>query len=66
MPVIAVDFGYTAVPVTELRPDRIISHFNALPNSIVELLALRDTPLAAAAGIPPRPENSEIPTSGTP
>ena len=64
MPVIAVDFGYTAVPVTELGPDRIISHFNALPDSIVELLALRDAPLAAAAGIPARPENCEIPTSG--
>jgi phosphoglycolate phosphatase len=30
VPVIAVDFGYTDVPVTELGPDRVISHFNAL------------------------------------
>jgi phosphoglycolate phosphatase len=52
MPVIAVDFGYTDVPVTELGPDRIISHFNALPDSIAELLALRDSPIAAAADIP--------------
>jgi phosphoglycolate phosphatase len=51
MPVIAVDFGYTDVPVTELGADRIISHFNALPDSIAELLALRDAALAAA-GIP--------------
>jgi phosphoglycolate phosphatase len=29
-PVIAVDFGYTDVPVTELGPDRIISHFDDL------------------------------------
>jgi len=29
-PVIAVDFGYTEVPVAELGPDRVISHFDAL------------------------------------
>jgi phosphoglycolate phosphatase len=29
-PVIAVDFGYTDVPVTELGPDVVISHFDAL------------------------------------
>ncbi len=29
-PVIAVDFGYTDVPVAELGPDRVISHFDAL------------------------------------
>jgi phosphoglycolate phosphatase len=52
MPVIAVDFGYTDVPVTELGPDRVISHFNSLPDSIAELLALRDGPLGAAADIP--------------
>ena len=30
VPVIAVDFGYTDVPVTELGPDRVISHFDEL------------------------------------
>lgn len=30
IPVVAVDFGYTPVPVTELGPDRVISHFDAL------------------------------------
>jgi len=30
IPVIAVDFGYTDVPVTELGPDRVISHFDEL------------------------------------
>ncbi len=30
LPVIAVDFGYTDVPVTELGPDRVISHFDEL------------------------------------
>ena len=30
VPVIAVDFGYADVPTAELRPDRMISHFDAL------------------------------------
>lgn len=29
-PVVAVDFGYTETPVTELAPDRVISHFDDL------------------------------------
>jgi phosphoglycolate phosphatase len=34
VPVVAVDFGYTDVPVTELGPDRVISHFDALPEAV--------------------------------
>ncbi len=34
VPVIAVDFGYTETPVTELGPDRVISHFDALPDAV--------------------------------
>jgi phosphoglycolate phosphatase len=49
MPIIAVDFGYTDVPVTELAPDRIISHFNALPDSIADVLAAR----GSSSGAPP-------------
>lgn len=30
LPMIVVDFGYTDVPVSELGPDRVISHFNEL------------------------------------
>lgn len=30
VPVIAVDFGYTDVPVNELSPDHVISHYDAL------------------------------------
>jgi phosphoglycolate phosphatase len=30
LPVIAVDFGYTDIPVAELGPDRVISHFDEL------------------------------------
>lgn len=40
IPVIAVDFGYTATPVMLLNPDRVISHFEALPAAI-ESLSLR-------------------------
>jgi phosphoglycolate phosphatase len=34
VPVVAVDFGYTEVPVAELGPDRVISHFDALPAAL--------------------------------
>ncbi len=34
MPVIAVDFGYTDIPVSELGPDRVISHFDALDEAV--------------------------------
>jgi phosphoglycolate phosphatase len=37
VPVVAVDFGYTEVPVVELGPDRIISHFEALPAALEAL-----------------------------
>ena len=37
VPVIAVDFGYTDRPVTELGPDRVISRFTQLPAAVAEL-----------------------------
>ena len=37
VPVIAVDFGYTEVPVADLGPDRVISHFDALPAAIAAI-----------------------------
>jgi phosphoglycolate phosphatase len=37
VPVIAVDFGYTDVPVAELQPDRVISSFADLPAAIAVL-----------------------------
>ena len=37
-PVICVDFGYTDIPVAELGPDRVVSHFDALFAAAVELL----------------------------
>jgi phosphoglycolate phosphatase len=44
--VIAVDFGYTDVPVSELGPDRVISHFDALLEAAEELGALTRTSTA--------------------
>ena len=38
VPVIAVDFGYTDVPIATLRPDRIVSHFDRFPEVALELL----------------------------
>lgn len=37
IPVIAVDFGYTEVPVTELNPDRVIGHYSELAAAISAL-----------------------------
>jgi len=39
IPVIAVDFGYTEVPVTELDPDRVVSAFADLPGAIFQMLS---------------------------
>jgi phosphoglycolate phosphatase len=38
MPVVAVDFGYTDVPVQDLGPDRVISHYSHLPDAVAVLL----------------------------
>jgi phosphoglycolate phosphatase len=38
IPVVAVDFGYTEVPVAEFDPNRIISHFDALPEAVGALM----------------------------
>jgi phosphoglycolate phosphatase len=39
LPVVCVDFGYTDVPVAELKPDRVISHFCELEAACEALLA---------------------------
>src|SRR5215471_16195227 len=41
IPVVAVDFGYTDVPVMEFGPDKIISHYSHLPDAIEMLLKVR-------------------------
>ena len=38
IPVIAVDYGYTETPVSELNPDRVISALGDLPDTVFELL----------------------------
>jgi phosphoglycolate phosphatase len=42
VPVVAVDFGYTDVPVAKLRPDRIISSFTELPAAIAALAPVKN------------------------
>ncbi|MEJ8476093.1 phosphoglycolate phosphatase [Roseibium algae] len=37
IPVVAVDFGYTPVPVKELGPDKVISHFDDLGSALQKL-----------------------------
>jgi phosphoglycolate phosphatase len=37
IPVVAVSFGYTGVPVAPLAPDRVIDHYDALLPAIREL-----------------------------
>ena len=45
IPVIGVDFGYTSIPMAELNPDRLISHFDALQGAVMELVPqMGDTP----------------------
>jgi phosphoglycolate phosphatase len=48
IPVVAVDFGYTEVPVTRLGPDRVISHYADLPAAAAELLRLPRTAASPA------------------
>ena len=38
IPVVAVDFGYTETPPAELGADRLISHFNDLPDAVRTLV----------------------------
>ena len=37
IPVIGVEFGYTDVPIADLKPDRLIGHMGELP-AAVEIL----------------------------
>jgi phosphoglycolate phosphatase len=40
IPVVAVDFGYSETPVSQLGADRIISRYDDLPAAIFDLVAL--------------------------
>lgn len=38
IPVVGVSFGYTDIPMGDLRPDRLIDHFDALPEAVTALV----------------------------
>src|ERR1700722_4088208 len=42
VPVVAVDFGYSDVPIKDLGPDRVISHFDQLMQACDTLLVLAE------------------------
>ena len=44
VPVIAVDFGYSDVPILSLKPDRVISSFADLPQTVATLAAELQVP----------------------
>ena len=44
IPVIGVEFGYTEIPIADLKPDLLIGHFRDLPAAVESLMAAR-TPI---------------------
>jgi phosphoglycolate phosphatase len=43
IPVIGVEFGYTEVPIADLKPDRLIGHMADLPAAVKGLILQRNT-----------------------
>jgi phosphoglycolate phosphatase len=43
IPVIGVEFGYTDVPIADLKPDRLISHMRELPAAVESLMLQRNS-----------------------
>src|SRR5712672_331092 len=43
VPVIGVEFGYTDVPIADLKPDRLINHMSELPAAVEGLMFQRNT-----------------------
>jgi phosphoglycolate phosphatase len=41
VPVIGVEFGYTEVPIADLKPDRLINHMRQLPAAVQSLILPR-------------------------
>ena len=41
IPVIGVEFGYTDVPIADLKPDRLIGHMSELPAAVESLMLHR-------------------------
>src|SRR5258708_5902025 len=42
IPVICVEFGYTEVPIADLKPDRLINHMRELPAAVAGLMLQRN------------------------
>lgn len=42
VPVVAVDFGYTEIPIAQLKPDCVIASFSHLPEAVFSLASLAD------------------------
>ena len=43
VPVIGVEFGYTQVPIADLKPDRLIGHMSDLPGAVESLSLQRNS-----------------------
>jgi phosphoglycolate phosphatase len=43
IPVIGVEFGYTEIPIADLKPDRLIGHFGELPAAVESLMLQRNS-----------------------
>jgi phosphoglycolate phosphatase len=43
IPVIGVEFGYTDVPIADLKPDRLIGHMSELPAAVEALMPLKSS-----------------------
>jgi phosphoglycolate phosphatase len=41
IPVIGVEFGYTEVPIADLKPDRLVGHMRDLPAAVESLMVQR-------------------------
>jgi phosphoglycolate phosphatase len=46
VPVIGVGFGYTEIPLAELKPDRLIHHMRDLPNAVSGLLTRQNNSIS--------------------
>jgi len=44
VPVIGVEFGYTEVPIADLKPDLLINHMRELPAAVQRLMFFRTSP----------------------
>jgi phosphoglycolate phosphatase len=52
VPVVAVEFGYSDVPVAQLRPDRLIGHFDELVAAVLDIAPVSARPAALSQNLP--------------